>query len=136
MRKICSVCILVFVTAASILFTSCNSSADASGQREVTSVYDYVLDVGTYASLDWDWAMSQEEVALNQMSCHCSAAVTQTSDGITLVGRNFDFYINHKPLFLFRTAVDGCYQTIGISTVLKKMYKAMPFSQMFDFLFG
>ena len=118
MKKICGVCFPVFMAAAILLFTSCSCQADSSVPREVTSVYDYVLDVGTYASVDWDWALSQEEAALNQMSCLCSAAATRTSDGVTLVGRNFDFYINHKPLFLFRTAVDGCYQTIGISTVL------------------
>lgn len=85
---------------------------------EITPVYDYVLDVGTYTSLDWDWALSNGKKLLNKMSCHCSAAATQTDDGVTLVERNFDFYINHKPLYIFRTAVDDCYETIGISTAL------------------
>lgn len=146
MKKIFGISLFVLVIAAVLFPTFYSSNSDSSSSststREITPVYDYVLDVGTYTSLDWDWALSNGEKLLNKMSCHCSAAATQTDDGVTLVGRNFDFYINHNPLYIFRTAVDDCYETIGISNALndapeysdtiknglsKEMEKAIPF---------
>lgn len=109
-------CGFLLLIVICLLFTSC--SGEVKEPRTIRSLYDYVLDVGTYTSLDWEWAKSMEEEALNQMSCGCSGVTRQNSEGITLVGRNFDFYANHKPLFIFRTDVEGCYRTIGVSTVL------------------
>lgn len=45
----------------------------------------------------------------------CSAVAKTLDNGDTIVGRNMDFYVSHKPAFVVRTKEKNKYETIGIA---------------------
>lgn len=101
------------VTAAKSLFGKVVSGA-AREKRSLTAVFDHVYDAGTYTSLDYDFAESYFEREYDNYSGGCTAVAKVNSAGDTLVGRNLDLNISNKPAYILRTAVEGCYKTIGL----------------------
>ena len=45
----------------------------------------------------------------------CSAVAKTLESGDTIVGRNMDFYVSNKPVFVVRTKEKGKYETVGLA---------------------
>lgn len=77
-------------------------------------VYDYVVDIGTVTEIDYAY-INEKYAGGNDLAGGCSAIVKTTEDGKTLVGRNMDLYFSNNPAYIIRTAVEGCYKTVGVA---------------------
>ena len=125
-----------------ILLLLCTAQAEEEGIFcEVR--FDHVLEIPVCTELDYDYI---DEVAIETLDLWgggCTAVATVTDAGETLVGRNMDLNISHKPAFIIRTKVEGCYETRGLaylfndfmpdydtvleSGLLPEQYKILPF---------
>lgn len=120
----------------------CAASAEGSGiMCELR--FDHVLELPLVTEVDYGFADTVAYDLLDLWGGGCTAVATVTDAGETLVGRNMDLNISHKPAFIIRTKVEGCYETLGLAylfndfmpdyeTVLEsgldsEQYKLLPF---------
>ncbi len=92
------------------------NTEETAFRYEVTDVYDYVVDIGTITEIDYDFIRDRYANG-NDLVGGCSAIAKVTDDGTMLVGRNMDLYFSNNPAYVVRTAVDGCYETIGTAYI-------------------
>ena len=107
MKKLISVLLI-----ALLLF--CAAGAEESGVF-CKLHYDHVLELPMVTELDYNFV---DEVAIETLDLWaggCTAVATVTDNGETLVGRNMDLNISHKPAFIIRTKVPGFYETLGLA---------------------
>ena len=111
--------LLVSAMTAVMLFScvGCAGTTDTgeSGNVAVSKIFDYVMDAGTYTELDYDYAEQFFAESNDNWGGACTAVAKTTDDGTTLVGRNMDLTLSNKPAYVIRTAVEGCYETIGLA---------------------
>lgn len=106
MKKIITAILTISMVLA---MTSCSS-----GRRQVTEVFDHVVDIGTYTEINYDYA--DEFFRRNFDGWVACTAVAKTLDnGDTVVARNMDLNICDKPACILRTKVPGSYETIGLA---------------------
>lgn len=112
--KICK--ILTTLLIASLLFV-CNGceKKDKYGSDKFEQVFDYVIDLGTYSNLDYEYANNYFDSEYNNWGGGCSAIAKVLDDGDTIVGRNMDLNISNKAAYIMRTNVKDCYKTIGLA---------------------
>lgn len=114
MKKVISILLTLGVLIACVACTNSESIAE-NNTRELTEVFDYVFDAGLYTELDYDFA---EEYFLkenyNWGGGGCSAIVKTLDNGQTIVGRNMDLNISNNAAYIFRTKVEGCYETVNL----------------------
>lgn len=108
LKKCVALFLILSVFAA--LLTGCGAKTE---KHEVTNVYDYVVDIGTITEIDYDY-IRERYANGNDLTGGCSAIAKVTDDGKMLVGRNMDLYFSNNPAYIVRTAVEGCYETIGV----------------------
>ena len=84
-------------------------------QIELTKVFDYVYDIGTYTSLDYKYANEYFAKEYDNWGGGCSAIAKTLNNGQTIVGRNMDLNISNKCAYIFRTDVKDCYKTINLA---------------------
>lgn len=82
---------------------------------ELTQVFDYVFDAGTFKALDYDYANNYFMKEYNNWGGGCSAIAKTLENGDTIVGRNMDLNISNKAAYIFRTDVKGSYETINLA---------------------
>lgn len=109
---------LSILAMAAVLLFSCTGCSQSSSTAEkdnltVSKIYDYVVDIGTITEIDYDFIRDKYANG-NDLVGGCSAVAKVTDDGTMLVGRNMDLYYSNNPAYIVRTAVDGCYETIGV----------------------
>lgn len=111
--------LLLFVLAAALLIscTGCSQSGKAGGKDHlaVSKIYDYVMDAGTYTELDYDYAEKYFAEHNDNWGGACTAVAKTTDNGTMLIGRNMDLVISNKAAYVVRTAVEGCYETVGLT---------------------
>ena len=79
-------------------------------------VFDHVFDAGTYSTLNYELGKASLAKNFGGDGGKCTAVVKNLPNGDTVVGRNMDFYITHKPAYVVRTkGVEGEYDTIGLT---------------------
>ena len=93
------------------------------GKHAVTKLFNNVLNVGTYAEVDFDFAEKYNAEIYdnwNNESANGSAnedagctAVAVEIDGGIVIGRNMDLTVSDKPAYVFKTAVPGKYRTLN-----------------------
>lgn len=120
----------------------CAASAEEGGLM-CELRFDHVLEMPVCTELDYDFADEVAYDLLDLWGGGCTAVATVTDAGETLVGRNMDLNISHKPAFIIRTKGEGFYETLGLAylfndfmpdyeTVLEsgltpEQYKLLPF---------
>ena len=73
-----------------------------------------MYDPGVYTSLDFE--LGKDVVSKVFDAGKCTAVAKTLPNGDTVVGRNMDFNITHKPAYIIRTkGVKGQYDTIGLA---------------------
>ena len=108
MKTIIALLLALVLTTASFVF------AEEENTVKLDTVFDHVMDAGTYTELDY--ALSEEVFARKmQLDGGCSAIVKTLENGDTIVGRNMDLNFSFKPAYIVRTKVPGCYETVGVS---------------------
>ena len=98
---------------ANLLLT--NSTAFAGTGIMCEKRFDHVLELPICTELDYDFIDKIAIEALDLWGGGCTAVATVTEEGETLVGRNMDLNISHKPAFIIRTNVKDCYETLGLA---------------------
>lgn len=98
------------------MLAACVGCTGPAGKAAHTAakVYDYVMDAGTITDIDYDY-ITELYANGNDLTGGCSAIVKKTDDGEMLVGRNMDLYFSNNPAYIVRTAVEGCYPTVGVA---------------------
>ena len=107
-------------------------------------IFDHVFDAGTYTSLNYEAGKAALAKGFGGDAGKCTAIAKTLPNGDTVVGRNLDFYVTHKPAYVVRTkGIEGEYETIGLTYVHvgypdndyvkanglpKKVYDLLPFS--------
>lgn len=94
-----------------------NLKKESEENLKVEKIFDYVLDLGTFTELDYDFAEQFITEKYDGWGGMCSAAATVTKDGTTLVGRNMDLYTSNKAAYISRTKVEGCHETVGLTYI-------------------
>lgn len=96
-------------------------TVETDGRHPVTDIFDYVVDAGTVTSIDYDF-IRELYADGNDLIGGCSAVAKVTEDGRMLVGRNMDLYFSNNPAYIVRTAVEGCYETIGVGYSFRSVW--------------
>ena len=78
-------------------------------------IFDHVLDAGIYTNPVSEQGLAALAAFSAAWSGGCSAAAKCTDSGHTLVGRNMDLNISHKPAYVMRTKSEGGRSTVGLS---------------------
>lgn len=104
----------ITLTLTLLLLCGCTKSNDTN-KIELTEVFDYVFDAGTFTSLDYDYANAYFESEYYNWGGGCSAIAKVLDNGDTIVGRNMDLNISNKAAYIFRTDVKDCYKTINLA---------------------
>lgn len=84
-------------------------------EKNLTKVFDYVYDLGTYDKLNYSYAKEFYKDQNDNWGGKCTAVAKNLDDGTTLVGRNMDLNISNKAAYIFRTKIDGCHETINLA---------------------
>lgn len=92
-----------------VLFTGCKKDT-----FEVKKIDEYFYEVGTYTSLDYDYANKYFAESNDNWGGGCSA-VSAVIGGERLIGRNMDLDISNKCAYVVRTDVPGKYETFGLA---------------------
>lgn len=83
---------------------------------QLNEVFDYVYDPGVYTSLNFELGKNVIAKIFGGEGGKCTAVAKTLPNGDTVVGRNMDFYITHKPAYIVRTkGIDGQYDTVGVT---------------------
>ena len=115
MKKSMKVIIMTVLAVAMVL--SC-AACDQDKKTENTMLKEvcyHVLDAGIYTTLDYDYASQEFANGHDLSSGMCTAVAKVTEDGTMLMGRNMDLTISNKAAYVVRTAVEGCYETVGLT---------------------
>lgn len=84
--------------------------------KKVDEIFKRVFDVGTYNYLDYDYAQEYFAKTYDKWGKGgCTAVAKVNNAGDTIVGRNMDLTICNKAAYVFRTKVEGCYETINLA---------------------
>lgn len=108
--------LILFATS---LATASTISSCASENRHYKRIFDYVLDAGTYTSLDYKFAEDFFSENNDDWGGNCSAVakLINTSEGgqDMIIGRNMDLTLSNKSAYIIRTAVPGKKKTVGLA---------------------
>ncbi|MDO5440453.1 MAG: hypothetical protein Q4F12_02820 [Erysipelotrichaceae bacterium] len=84
--------------------------------KKVEEIFSRVFDAGSYDSLDYKYAQEYFANTYDKWGKGGCTAVAKVNDaGDTIVGRNMDLTICNKAAYVFRTKVEGCYETINLA---------------------
>ncbi|MCQ2753069.1 MAG: carcinine hydrolase/isopenicillin-N N-acyltransferase family protein [Bacilli bacterium] len=112
MKKVLAV-LLVSVGLSSL--TSCN-------QRDFKILKDYVIEMPTYTTIDYQYA--SEWFKVNPFGAGGCSAITKdigtTAEPHLIVGRNMDYGFSDKCAYVIRTNEPGGYKTLGIAYATAK----------------
>lgn len=97
-----------------LLLTGC-SNTTAKDTHIESKIYDQVIQVKTYTSFDYEYAKDYYDNKYVDLPLGCTAAYKTLEDGTTITGRNFDISLSDAPAYLFKTEVEGLYDTIGLA---------------------
>lgn len=103
MKKLICIVVTAMLLLSTFAFVGCNKKVE----------FDYVIDLGTYTSLDYDLAR-RHFVNSGVQGGGCTA-VAKYVNGKMLVGRNMDLNTSNNPAFVYRTNVRGFYKTISLT---------------------
>ena len=112
MRKNKITLLILIITISMSLF-GCNEKQ--TSQIELQEVFDHVYDIGTFTSLDYEYANEYFAKENDNWGGGCSAIAKTLDNGQTIVGRNMDLNISNKAAYIFRTDVKDCYKTINLA---------------------
>ena len=104
--------LLIFIITISMSLFGCNEKQ--TSQIELQEVFDHVYDIGTFTSLDYEYANEYFAKENDNWGGGCSAIAKTLDNGQTIVGRNMDLNISNKAAYIFRTDVKDCYKTINL----------------------
>lgn len=102
---------IITIVITILLCTSCNNKIE---HRDVTEIFEYVYDAGTYNELDYDFANKWFANEYDNYGGKCSAIAKTLDNGQTIVGRNMDLNISDRCAYVVRTNVKDCYETLGL----------------------
>ena len=105
--------LLTLITLLSMCLFGCDNNQKQT--LEYKEVFDYVYDIGTFTSLDYEYATNYFAKEYDNWSGGCSAIAKTLDNGQTIVGRNMDLNISNKAAYIFRTDVKDCYKTINLA---------------------
>ena len=105
--------LLIFIVTISMSLFGCNEKQ--TSQIELQEVFDHVYDIGTFTSLDYEYANEYFAKENDNWGGGCSAIAKTLDNGQTIVGRNMDLNISNKAAYIFRTDVKDCYKTINLA---------------------
>ena len=106
--------ILFVLISLLLLCSGCNKNVDYYPDK-FERVYDYVIDLGTYTALDYEYADDYFSKEYNNWGGGCSAIAKTLENGDTIVGRNMDLNISNKAAYIMRTNVKDAYKTVGLA---------------------
>lgn len=105
-----------------LMIIPCSSCANDYPTVNLTKVFDYVFDAGTFTVLDYDFASEYFKNNYdNWGDGGCSAIAKTLDDGTTIIGRNMDLNVSNKPAYIFRTDVKDHYKTINLAYTFRKV---------------
>ena len=105
--------IMVCCVALMLCGTAC--AEEAMNARHMAKLFDGVYDAGIYTQIDYTYAQAHDAEMHDDWLGFCTAAAKVLPCGDTVVGRNLDMPISDVPIYVFRTQVPGCYETITLS---------------------
>lgn len=123
-RTVKSFAIILAIVNLALLFCACgNGDTSTATQNQkgtadiqkVSQLFDYVFDAGTYTTLDYEFADKYFAENYDNYGGGCTAVAKVNDKGDTIVGRNMDLNISNKAAYVFRTNVEGCYKTVGLT---------------------
>ncbi len=93
---------------------SSNKNNTIEAKKHVTkSIYDYVLDAGTYKKVDYNIANNFNKKLYDNWG-GCTAIAKNIGDN-TIIGRNMDLTISDKSAYVFKTNIKDKYKTINLA---------------------
>lgn len=118
--------IITLLLTLSLVFTisGCKEKEVVEENKKVEEIFERVFDAGTYTELDYEYAkeyFANTYDQWNQDLAGCSAIAKTISNGDTIVGRNMDLTISNKAAYVYRTKVEGCYETISLTYTFRKV---------------
>lgn len=120
MKKIITVLLtlLMFIT-----LTGCKQEEnEITEYKKADEILTRVFDVGTYDSLDYEYAQEYFKNTYDKWgSGGCTAVAKVNDNGETLVGRNMDLTICNKAAYVFRTKVEGAYETVNLAYTFREV---------------
>lgn len=113
MKKSKLVLFTILLTTASVS-SSCNSRS-----RSLNRIFDYVFDVETYTSLDYQFVNKFFNERQDDWGGKCSAIakLIDNNEGgqDMIIGRNMDLTLSNKSAYIVRTAVPNKKKTVGLA---------------------
>lgn len=94
--------------------TSTNKEIVLGNSYKLTVIDDYLIGLGTLTSSSVTSVGEDQLYSILGNGTLCSSGCNITSDGQTLVGRNFDLQMSYKPIYVFKTSF-GKYRTFNIA---------------------
>ncbi len=107
MKKVFSIIVLVIVLATTL-------GGCAKPEFEISEIAPYFYEVGTYTSLDYQFANDYFASENDNWGGGCSA-ISAVVNGTRLVGRNMDLNISNKCAYVVKTKLPKKYETIGLA---------------------
>ena len=105
--------LLKLICIISIAFMCCSCKEEVP-HKDITEIFDYVFDAGTYTELDYEYARNYFAKEYDNYGGKCSAIAKTLDSGETIVGRNMDLNISDRCAYVVRTKVKDCYETLGL----------------------
>lgn len=93
------------------------TTAELDKMIKVERVLDYVLDTAPITDLDIEAALAYGNKAYDAWPGGCSCVAKQLDNGTMLLGRNMDFPLTERPVYIVRTNLKGMHPTIGLAYV-------------------
>ena len=73
----------------------------------------HVIELPVITEIDYEKGLADDNRLFGQYGC---SAIAKTLDnGDTIVGRSMDLFYSNRPAYVIRTAVPGCYKTVGLA---------------------
>lgn len=108
--------VLLLIIAVAVTGCSFNQKEEKKNtNRKLEKVFDYVMDAGTYKSIDFDYSTKWFKKQQDNWGGGCTAVGKVLDDGTPIVGRNMDLTYSNKAAYIFRTDLKGKYKTVNLA---------------------
>ena len=89
-------------------------SVDAvTGKIQGKVLGSHVIELPVITEIDYAKGLAADDRMFGQYGCSAIAKTLDTGD--TIVGRSMDLFYSNRPAYVIRTAVPGCYKTVGLA---------------------
>lgn len=109
--------LLALMTALS--FAACEKKEEPAPPEEkvvaVEKIFDYVYDAGTFTEVDFDACCAFWSANYDNWETGCTCVAKTLEDGTVMLGRNMDLTISNRAAYVFRTKIEGCYETLNLA---------------------